>query len=325
MATVRKRNGKWQVQVRRQGTLPVSKTFHKKADADAWAKSVELRIDRGESSQPSIGAEATFGSLLGRYLAEIVPDKRSAAYETYLINAVARTRLSKLPLANISPEPFARYRDSRLRSVGPDVVRRELGVLQHVFSIALKEWAVPLKQNPLALVRKPKASRPRDRRLSSKELSALLEALRGSQNPWLRPVVLFALETGMRRGEIIAATWADLSAEQRILFLPETKNGHPRQVPLSKAAVAILRGLPRNGKGLIFQSTASGIQQAWQRLTRRAGIEDLHFHDLRHEAISRFFEKGLSIAEVSLISGHKDVRQLFRYTHLRPEEIVKKL
>jgi integrase len=128
----------------------------------------------------------------------------------------------------------------------------------------------------------------------------------------------------MRRGELLRLRWADLDLDNNTLHIPVAKNGSPRTIPLSSEAVGILETVPKV-EDRVFPTTASAVSQSWRRLVKRAGIEDLHFHDLRHEAISRFFELGLSIAEVALISGHKDVRQLFRYTHLRAEDVAKKL
>ncbi len=130
--------------------------------------------------------------------------------------------------------------------------------------------------------------------------------------------------TGMRRGELLRAQWADIDPQKRILHVPMTKNGHPRTIPLSSAALKIIDALPRNNDRL-FALSANAVRLAWGRLAKRAGVVDLHFHDLRHEAISRFFEKGLSVPEVALISGHRDVRMLFRYTHLKPEDVAAKL
>jgi integrase len=138
------------------------------------------------------------------------------------------------------------------------------------------------------------------------------------------PIILTAIETGMRRGEIVNIWRANLDLDQRTLHLPITKNGHPRTIPLSTKAVDIIRNVPRTDER-VFPITANALRLAWEKLRRRAGITNLHFHDLRHEAISRFFERGLSVPEVALISGHRDYRMLFRYTYLRAEDVAKKL
>ena len=128
----------------------------------------------------------------------------------------------------------------------------------------------------------------------------------------------------MRRSEILSVCWDNVSLDHRTLHVPISKNGHARTIPLTCEAVRVLACLRQNS-GLIFPTSANAVRLAWERLKKRVGITNLHFHDLRHEAISRFFEKGLSVPEVALISGHRDYRMLFRYTHLRAEDIVGKL
>ncbi len=137
----------------------------------------------------------------------------------------------------------------------------------------------------------------------------------------------FAIETGMRRGELVNARWQFVDWARRTLHIPETKNGHPRTIPLSGEAIRILRGILDGGHDSvrIFPLSANAVRLAWGRLIKRARITNLRLHDLRHEAVSRFFEKGLSVPEVALISGHRDYRMLARYTHLRPEDVAKKL
>ncbi len=144
------------------------------------------------------------------------------------------------------------------------------------------------------------------------------------RNKLLEPIIQFAIETGMRRGELLNIRWSDVDLDRHTLHIPETKNGHPRTVPLSPEAIQVLGSVARDDER-VFPTTPNALRLAWKRLTKRAGVNDLHFHDLRHEAISRFFERGLTIPEVALISGHRDFRQLFRYTHLRAEDVAKKL
>jgi integrase len=163
---------------------------------------------------------------------------------------------------------------------------------------------------------KPKSCGSRKRRLTSYEYNFLLR--NNTINPKLKNIIALAIETGMRRGEILQIHPHNI--KDRILVLPMTKNGSSRQIPLTKKAIQIL-----NDSKLPFESTPNALRLAWSRLKKKGSIKDLHFHDLRHEAISRFFEKGLSIPEVALISGHKDVRMLFRYTHLKAEDILRKL
>lgn len=324
MASIRKRGKKYQVQVRRKGQPPISRTFVTRTDALVWARTTERKADLGEIG-PATGDLKTLGDLIKRYIEEVLPAKRSEYVERYLIGAVLRDPICGNPIATISPRVFGRWRDKRLGEVGPAVVARQLTILRHVFEVARKEWALPVQQNPVALISKPPLPPARDRRLGPNELGALVTGCRTCLNQLVSPAVHFAIATAMRQGEILSARWEHLDLANRVLLIPLTKNGKPRRIPLSSEAIAIIEGLPRLESERIFPMSTQALKLAWRRLVKRAGIINLHFHDLRHEAISRFFERGLSIAEVALISGHRDVRMLFRYTHLRAEDVAKKL
>jgi len=257
----------------------------------------------------------------------VSPTKKGHWYYKVIIDAFLRNDLAKMRLSEVSPSHFATYRDERLTTVKASTINRQLGLIQNIFEVAKTEWGIPLIENPLKGLKKPAADRPRERRFSGDELEQLLEALRRSRNPILGAVVRFAIATGMRRGELLNARWKVLNWQLGTLYIPVTKNGEPRTIPLSFEARKILVELAIAwlGQDRIFPTTAEAVKLAWKRLTKRAKIANLHFHDLRHEAISRFFERGLTIPEVALISGHKDPRMLFRYTHLKAEDVARKL
>jgi len=192
---------------------------------------------------------------------------------------------------------------------------REFNILQHIFSTVIKEWGYPIA-NPFHQIRKPNGNFRRERRLSEAEYTFLVKGNYPQQI--LRNIIELAIETAMRRGEILNIKQEHIKGQT--LLIPETKNGHPRTIPLTKRALYILEN-----SQLPFSMPANAVRLAWDRLKKKGNIKDLHFHDLRHEAISRFFEKGLSIPEVALISGHRDYKMLFRYTHLKAEDILKRL
>jgi integrase len=328
MATLRKRGSKWQVQVRREGHN-LSKTFHLREDALRWAREQESRLDRGdlinlnEAESRSAPAPIPLRDVLSRYQQDVLPAKRSAGpIEDFHLRAVLRHAIADTPLSKLTSVALARYRDDRLRVVSSGTVNRELGIIQHALKVAREEWGHSIAPTP---IKKPSPGAPRQRRLNDEELAALRTALGKCRNPWVKPAFLFALATGMRRGEVLSLTWANVDIEAGTAFLPMTKNGHPRSVPLSPQALSVLLQLPRGEGNLVFPVSANSLRLAWERVKRRAGVMDLRFHDLRHEAISRFFEQGLSVPEVSLISGHRDPRMLFRYTHLRSSDVAKKL
>jgi integrase len=325
MATIRRRGATWQVQVRRQGHATLSRTFRLKADAEQWARQKEAEIDRGELSVDTrLLRSHTLAQLLERYASSVVPHKRGAERELYMLRVVLRHPLARLSLHRLTPAEIAKYRDERLDTVTGATVRRELAIVRHCIQVARNEWGFVLPSNPVDQVKLPAPNNPRERRASKSELERLFEACEVRGNQRLSSVIELAVETGMRRSELLGMRWADIDLEARTVLLRNTKNGHPRAVPLSPRAVGIIRTTPRVGD-TVFPISANALRLAWERLRRRAGVSGLRFHDLRHEAVSRFFEKGLNMAEVAAISGHRDPRMLMRYTHPKAEAIAAKL
>ena len=326
VASIRKRNTKWQVQIRRTGSTPISKSFHYKSDAQRWAKKTEAKLEAGEEAANTEKLDQLrFYQLIEQYRDTVAPHKKGNEVESWVLNAFLRQPFANLTLRQLTPDVFASYRDQRLKTAKPSTLVRQLGLLQHVIEIAIKEWNVPLTRNPIAQIRKPRIGEQRSRRLKEGELDLLLAASKGCRNVYVMPLVLLAIETGMRRSELLGVRKLHFDPVSMTLHLPETKNGSSRTIPLSPSARDILTKSTAKNEDRLFPISASALGQAWKRLTRRAGIADLRFHDLRHEAISRLFEKGLAMPEVALISGHRDYRMLQRYTHLKAEDVVEKL
>jgi integrase len=334
MATIRVHRGKWQAIVRRVGYPQKSKSFISKAHAVKWARQIETNLDMGiVQVDPRILDETSVGDLLVKYRETVTINKKGHASESKRIDSFLKQTWASLRLRKVTSGIFSHYRDQRLKDVKPATVRRDLGLLRAIFEVTIKEWDFPLSSNPLINVKKPKEPDARDRRLMSGEKELLLRAAESHTGAWLTAGINLAIETGMRRGELLSLLWGDVSLQASTLLIRETKNGHPRTIPLTKSAVETLSTMrPVNGQAedKVFSVTANAFQIAWQRCKKRVAIEHpdistLRFHDLRHEAISRFFEIGLTIPEVALISGHRDPRMLFKYTHLRAEDIVSKI
>lgn len=245
-----------------------------------------------------------------------------------MLNAFLRQPLAHVALSEVTTGMVSAYCAERLKRMKPGTVNRELDILRHAFTIARLSWDMPLAHNPFAAVTRPRGAAPRERRLQKGERERLRAASLQCRNPFIRFLVELALETGMRRGEILNARWADFSLEMRTMHIPVTKNGHARTIPLSSGALALLGELRDQcclSSSRILPITENMAKMAWKRLVKRASVENLRFHDLRHEAISVFFECGLSVPEVALISGHRDARMLFRYTHPIAEKVAAKL
>jgi len=325
MASIRKRHSGWQAQVRRHSHPPISRTFQYKSEALVWARKQEARIDSGEFIDFAGKYKSMrLSDLLDRYAIEVTPTKLSAYKEIYRVRRLSKHPLSQTLLSNLRAHHFAQFRDERLEQAGTQAVRHDLNLFGHVLKTARIDWGVPVS-NPVDEIRKPPISKSRNRRLDRHEEELLLDGCSGSTVTYLKPMITLALETAMRRGEILRIEYDDINEAQKTLKISVTKNGHSRTIPLSSKALTTLLGVYSSTSDRIFPITPNAFRLAWERLRRRVGKEDLHFHDLRHEAISRLFEKGLSIPEVALISGHRDYRMLFRYTHLRAEDVAKKL
>lgn len=325
MATITKRGKSWLAQVRRKGFPAISKTFETRGAAKTWATLEEARIDSA-LPQPAdrLMQKTTLGDLMVRYLLEVTSTKRGADVEEIRIGCFQNDPIASFALNEIGPSDIAAFRDRRLRQVKPATVRRELTIVRHIFEVARREWGHPLTANPAAEVRRPADSAARDRRLAPGEYARLMQAVAGCYNKSIEPIIVLAIHTGLRRSELLGLSWRRVDLERRLAHIPLTKTGKPRTVPLTGEACAILSNRQRSGDS-IFSVSPTALRLAWSRITKRSGLVDLRFHDLRHEAISRFFEMGLSLPEVALISGHRDPRMLFRYTHLRPETLANKL
>lgn len=354
MATIRNRgNYQWQAQVRRLGYPPQSKTFDTREAAEKWARAIERELDQGLYINRTSAEKNTLGDVLTRYLEEVVPEHKGASVETIRIKAIQRASISKLAMIALTPSALAEWRDERLQEVSSATVRRDLDIISAAINVARKDWGINV-DNPVLAMRRPKPAKARNRRLVLDEETRIMKALEnetrddhgrlgsGTRNPWIKPLVQLAIETAMRRGELLSLHWENIDLTAQTAHLEDTKNGDERTVPLSRCAVAVLRGLPRNIKGQVFPITEDSIKKAFSRAIERARtayvnecaksntkpddrLLDLRFHDLRHEATSRIAEKLDNILELSAVTGHKDIRMLKRYYHPKAATLAKKL
>ena len=324
MATIRKRGNKYHAQIRKLGYPAITQSFSSLTTAKRWASVTEADMER--HLHVVIPDNTLLGELLDRYEDEVSPLHKSHQVEKYRLKTLKR-HLGDISITRLSPALLCKYRDTRLGTVSPASLKRELVILSSVINTAIKEWGINLQSNPVSMVSLPKIARGRDRRLEAGEEEKLL-ACSGE----LKRIIIVALETGMRRGEILNIKRSHIDLAHQTLLIPITKTDTPRTIPLSSRAIEALREQLRGSDNVIsieettlFSYTARGLSGAFLRLCRKHGLGNLHFHDLRHEATSRFFEKGLNPVEVATITGHKDTRMLMRYTHLRAEDLVKRL
>jgi integrase len=299
-------------------------------DAEQWARQTELKADRGDlPTDIKVLARITLAELVVRYRNEVTPRKKSADTEAIVLEAFLRHPICKKRVADLSVADFARYRDEHLLDVKVNTIRRQLNPIQNLFKVAHKEWGLPIAVNPVAALCLKNESDERERRIEDAEWDCLLDAARASRNPLIEPMMRLGKETGMRRSEMLRIEGKHVHLSRRELFVPPGKNNKPRTIVLTNTAVGVLSHLLdlSGTNGRLLPMTVQAAKCAWRRVRTRAGLdgEDLRFHDLRHEAISRLFEVGLTMPEVASQSGHRDARMLLRYGHARRSRILAKL
>lgn len=358
MASIRKRGEyQWFAQIRRHGYPIQSKTFETRDAAEKWARAIERELDQGLYINRGPAEKMTLGAVLTRYEEEVVPGHKGADVEKIRIAALLRSNISKMAMIALTPQILSEWRDKRLEDVRPATVRRDLDVISSAINTARKDWGIHV-ENPVMAMRRPIPGRARERRFTENEEQRLLIAMedhegpdgygQGSRNPWIKPFVRLAIETAMRRGELLSLDWKDIKLDEQTAHLTDTKNGDSRTVPLSLTATAIFRDLKGYGDqekivGRVFPISEDSIKKAWQRALTRARktyekeckevnelpvagyLQNLRLHDMRHEATSRIAMKLDNILELSAVTGHRDVRMLKRYYHPRASDLAKKL
>jgi integrase len=330
MASIRKRNGKFQARIHRRGVGCISKTFLTRPDAVTWARQAEIHVER-LSTSPRV---PVLRDLLQRYARELTPRKKSRRSERLVLTAWARSPLSLQPADSIPASSLAMWRDERLsEGKAGSTVRNHLNTLSAVYRHAASEWGYQHLDNPVARLKRPSPGKARTRRTSDAEIVALKAA---THSPSLASLIDLAVETGMRLSELVHLQWQHIDLSARTAHLPDTKNGFPRTVPLSTKATQILCTLRASViqriDGRVFPMTPHAVtvafRRACQRLRKNSGNRlglDLRFHDLRHEAVSRLFERGLNPMEVAAISGHRSMQMLARYTHITASSLIDRI
>ena len=326
MASIRFRSNKWQARVSRKGEQSLVKTFQSKEDAQRWARSVEVEWDRGTYTNIHQAQKTTFGELIERYLREVTPLMRGAGADTIRLKAIMRRPIAKENMATLTSAKIAKYRDQRLQEIKPSTVVRELAYFSSIINHARKEWGLNTP-NPVLGVRKPAQPQGRNRVLSYEEERILLEACipKANRNIYTRPFVILAIETAMRRGEILSLHWEDINYQTRTAYLSLTKNGESRRVPLSTRAIETLQLLPRSIGGRVLPINFAALETNFKRARDRAGLTDLRIHYLRHTAATRLSEKLPNLLELSAVTGHKSLAMLKRYYHPNPEMLANKI
>jgi len=342
----------FEVRISKNG-FSLDKTFDSLADAKIYRDGIHHRcaLDPVESDilsariKKKVNRDFTVAMGMDRYKEEKSEAKKGASSEIHRINKLLRTSLATLPLFAVKAEDIIEVMQElktmppaakgvKFKPITDSTLKRYWNLLHHFFEVARLEWKI-IDSNPLELIPKgqrPKDGKPRTRRLIGNEYELMLAHLSGEA----RSIFILAVETSMRRSELMGAEWRNINLNTGPLVLEDSKNGESRIVPLSTLALKEFRrlhksesvdkyGQPRIPTGKVFSITLGQLRYQWERARRMINATDFHFHDTRHESISRAFEKGLNVIEAAVVSGHKTVSMLKRYANLHHEDIRRKL
>jgi integrase len=351
MASIRKRTNKngstsYRVDVRLKGFPPQRATFARLTNAKQWGKSTEIAIKENRYFKTAESQKHTLGELIDRYIRDVLPTKPNKGGGQKRQLEWFKAEIGVYTLADVTPAKIVECRDKLLNGItrrgtqrAPSTVVRRMAALSHAFTIAVNEWGW-LEDSPMRKVKMPALPRGRIRFLSEDttgpdgkaldgERTRLLRACQESSNPYLYPVVVLALSTGMRQGEIMGLTWDGVDLHQGRITLYKTKNGEIRVVPLVGKALEVVKGLPRCidtpllFPGKMKRDKPMDLRTPWEAALKNTGIEDFRFHDLRHSAASYLAMNGASMGEIAEVLGHKTLQMVKRYAHLSEAHTAK--
>jgi integrase len=339
MAAIQKRGKKYRVRVIRRGFPTQSKTFNTHAEALRWSRDIETQIDHGlirPTKQYSIhilDKSTLFKDAADHYKKTHSIHKKIVRCETSRLNILIK-RWGNMPITQVDKSAVLTLRDDLLKlGRSGETINHYFNTLSKLFQMLNDEWDMQIA-NPIKGIKRMPASQGRTKRVNAELELLLLSGCDQLSLPLLRSIIEFAIQTGMRRGEVMGLSWVDIDLPNRKAYLHQTKNGEPRQVPLTRQAMAVLEGLSRDEER-VFPMGMDALRSQFGRLkvfvkAQWIGVgvnpfDDLRFHDLRHEALSRLSDAGLNVIELSHISGHRTLGMLKRYTHPSHDAILRKL
>tara|TARA_B100000686_G_scaffold346986_1_gene434712 strand:+ start:836 stop:1912 length:1077 start_codon:yes stop_codon:yes gene_type:complete len=345
MAYIQKRTGKngkksYRVQIRRKGQPIQSATFSTKAQALEWSAHIESQIAQGKHFKTSPAKEKTVGSAIDRYIKTALPDKSPSTQRDQKHQLLWwKDQIGDIKLSALSPALIIEHRDG-LKSQNFDkhsvsgkvysnaTVNRYMSAFSSVLNKCVNEWQW-LDTHPIhGRIKKLPENNKRDRWLSDAEREKLLSACKNASNPIIYDVVIVALNTGMRRSEIMNLTWKAIDFDNKWLYVEKTKNKEKRGIPMSPPVLKVLGNRKKqnsqNSKYVFPSSDGSqpfAIKSLWDKTLLDAEIDDFKFHDLRHTAASYFMMSGASLLDVQKILGHKSLEMVQRYAHLSKDHL----
>lgn len=322
--------------IRKHGFPAVSKTFKTKTAARAWANKTEDAMDSGAWLADEEATTITVAQMFDQWQAYIHPIKPFCKTKLSSIEFL-KLHFGSCSLAEVTPKLVMDFGAKRRQNVARATLQKELSYFAQAVDFGVTMFDLPIKGNPvreatraMAQIGMTGGGRQLERRLNKGEFERLISAASHRASRWMVPVIEVAVHTAMRRGEIHGLRWSDLDFEAGTIFIrdrkhPTEKIGNDQTIPMfppARSAFLVARKYSKCDNAVFPVKTAKAITAAFTRIKNDAGIDDLRFHDLRHEGVSRLFERGWTIPQVAAVSGHRDWAQLKRYTQLKPGELL---
>jgi integrase len=334
MASIQKRNGSYRVRIKRAGQSTLSQSFSTRNEALQWVKETQAKLDLGLYQAPLAKSLKSFEEAAICYRDTHSIHKKIVRSETYRLNILIK-RWGDLSIEEVNKAAILELRDDLLKmGRSGETINHYFNTISKLFQMLNNEWDLDIA-NPIKGIKRMPPSQGRTKRIQKQVEGILLNCCEKLGYRLLASIIKFAIQTGMRRGELMGLHWGDVDLVKRKIYLHQTKNGEPRQVPLSKDVISVLDGLKTMGTNEVFPISMNVLRNQFERVRNMAekdwsktGVNpfaDLRFHDLRHEALSRLSDAGLNVIELSYISGHKTMAMLKRYTHPSHEAICTKL
>lgn len=326
MASIFKYRDGWRAQIRRKGSNPIHKDFVLKAQAQRWAADMERKFEEGVVELQPVKRNETVREVFEKYRDEVTPTKGGASREKDNIDRFLRQiTFANKKIQGVSADDIDEWKKARLKKVSGSTVNRELNTVSAIFTYAIQDLKIRMA-HPAKGLKRPKNNPHRTRRVPADEVAMLWKAfgteikLKRDYAPYMFEL---ARETAMRLSEISRLRWEDVNLEKGWVLLKKTKNGESRYAVLTPRAKQLLLALPRKGEK-IFPLTSGYATEAIRDKAVELGIENLHFHDTRHEATTQLAKK-LHVLELATVTGHKDLKKLQIYYNPTPEELAEKV
>lgn len=337
MASITQRSGSYRVRIFRKNDKPISKSFGSEPEATKWLKKTQAQLELGlyqEEVKNQVTLKVGFSEAVEKYIPAHSVHKGNHKTEAGILRILS-SRWEGKSLSTISKQDIVLLKDDLLaKGRAASTVNHYLNALSQLYQVAINEWGLRVT-NPITGIKRMCEPQGRMKRLPIEAEAALLACCHELNLDYLSDIIVVAIETGMRCGEILSIRWEDVDFVHRRVLIRDTKNGDSRQVPLSSRAKTIFEHLPsRNTGDIVFPHCRWAIRRHYTKAVKRSakahkGVQnpftDLRFHDLRHEALSRLSDKGLNVMEIAYISGHRTLSMLRRYTHPCNETLLKKI